>query len=67
MFAKSTWDCVAWTITMNMSTDETKEIHGLKDCDEDDDMEKHISYVYLFLFTSNSWPGEVAIKGKVKY
>ena len=60
---------------MIMSTDETKfnkEIHELKDCDEDDgdgddDKEKHISYVYPILFTSNSWPREVAIKGKVKY
>ena len=58
---------------MIMSTEETKfnkEIHELKDYDEDDDddkEEKHISYVYPILFTSNSWPREVAVKGKVKY
>ena len=59
-----------------MSTDEAnfnKEIHELKDHDEDDDdddgvdKEKQISYVYPILFTSNRWPREVAIKGKVKY
>ena len=75
MLAKFTWDCVARTIPMIMSTDEAKfnkEIHELKDYDEDDDdndgvKEKHISYVYPILFTSNRWPREVVIKGKVKY
>lgn len=71
MLAKFTWDCVARTIPMIMSTDETKfnkEIHELKDDDveDDDDKEKYISYVYPILFTSNGWPREVAIKGKVK-
>ena len=77
MLAKFTWDCVARTIPMVMSTDENKfdkEMHELKDYDEDkdddnddDDKEKHISYVYPILFTSNRWPREIAIKGRVKY
>ena len=79
MLAKFTWDCVARTIPLVMSTDETKfnkDIHELKDdYDNDDDDEeeeeeeekKQILYVYPTLFTSNRWPREVAIKGKVKY
>ena len=71
MLAKFTWDCVARTIPMVMSTDEIKfdkEIHELKDDDDDNyNGEKHISYVYPILFTSNRWPREVAIKGKVKH
>ena len=53
---------------MIMSTDETTfntEVHELKDVEE---KEKHnILYVYPILFTSNRWPREVAVKGKVKY
>ena len=76
MLAKFTWDCVARTIPLVMSTDETKfnkDVHELKDDDDDDDndddddQEKQILYVYPTLFTSNRWPREVAIKGKVKY
>ena len=70
MLAKFTWDCIARTIPMIMSTDESKfneEVHELKDDDDDDDKEKHISYMYPILFTSNRWPREVAIKGKVKH
>ena len=68
MLAKFTWDCVARTIPMVMSTEETKfnkEVHELKD-DDDEEKEKHILYVYPILFTSNKWPREVAVKGKVK-
>ena len=68
MLAKFTWDCVARTIPMIMSTDETTfntEMHELKD---EEEKEKHnILYVYPILFTSNRWPREVAVKGKVKY
>ena len=53
---------------MIMSTEETtfnKEVHELKD-DDEEEKEKHILYVYPILFTSNKWPREVAVKGKVK-
>ena len=52
---------------MIMSTEETTfntEMHELKD---EEEKEKHILYVYPILFTSNRWPREVAVKGKVKY
>ena len=70
MLAKFAWDCVARTIPMVMSTEETKfnkEVHELKDDDDDDEKEKNILYMYPILFTSNKWPREVAVKGKVKY
>ena len=54
---------------MIMSTEETMfntEMHELKD---DEEKEKHIKFLYVYpiLFTSNRWPREVAVKGKVKY
>lgn len=71
--AKFAWDCVARTIPMIMSTDETVfdgEMHETGDGDTEDDDEYHkgkdITYVYPVLLTSNSWPREIALKGKVK-
>ena len=71
--AKFAWDCVARTIPMIMSTDEAKfdgEMHETGDGDTEDDNEyfkgKDITYVYPVLLTSNSWPREIALKGKVK-
>ena len=67
MIARFTWDCVARPIPMIMSTDETKfnkELHESKE-DGDDGEGKDISYIYPVLLTSNNWPREVALKGKV--
>ena len=68
--AKFTWDCVARNIPMILSTDETKfdgAVHETGDGDgEDDDEGKDVSYVYPVLLTSNSYPREIALKGKVK-
>ena len=70
--AKFTWDCVARTIPMIMSTEVGKfdgDIHETKDGDDEDDDDsnkgKFVSYIYPVLFTSNGWPREVAMKGKV--
>ena len=72
--AKFTWDCVARPIPMIISKDAQKfdgDIHETKDGDgdgEDDDDRnkgKFVSYIYPVLFTSNSWPREIAMKGKV--
>jgi len=55
-----------------MSTETRKfdgSIHETKDGDDEDNDDsnkgKSISYIYPVLFTSNSWPREVAMKGKV--
>ena len=70
VLARFTWDCVARTIPIVMSTEITiydEDIHELKDKDEDEDYEgKEIAYAYPVLFTSNRWPREVAWKGSVK-
>ena len=58
---------------MIMSTAYTKfnkELHETKEGSDDDDNEgnnegKDISYIYPVLLTSNSWPWEVALKGRV--
>ena len=68
--SKFSWDCVVRPIPMIMSTDHTKfdkELHETKEGgDDDDDNEgKDISYIYPVLLTSNSWPREVALKGRV--
>ena len=75
LLAKFTWDCVARTIPLILSVDTVQfdgEIHETVD-DDDDDTEagddnkrKYVAYIYPVLFTSNSWPREVALKGKVK-
>ena len=72
--SKFSWDCVARPIPMIMSTDNTKfdkELHETKegsdsDGDDDDNKRKDVTYIYPVLFTSNSWPREVALKGRVK-
>ena len=71
--AKFAWDCVARTIPMILSTDESVfdgEMHETGDGDTEDDNEiykgKSVTYVYPILLTSNSWPREIALKGKVK-
>ena len=68
--AKFTWDCVARNIPMILSTDETKfdgAVHETGDGDgEADDEGKDVSYVYPVLLASNSYPREIALKGKVK-
>ena len=58
---------------MILSTDETVfdgEMHETGDGDTEDDNEiykgKSVTYVYPVLLTSNSWPREIALKGKVK-
>ena len=57
---------------MIMSTDNTKfdkELHETKeggDGDDDDNKGKDVVYIYPVLFISNSWPREVALKGRVK-
>ena len=68
--AKFSWDCVARPIPLIMSTDYTKfdkEMHETREAgDDDDDNEgKDVSYIYPVLLTSNNWPREVALKGKV--
>ena len=69
--AKFTWDCVARPIPMVLSKDAQKfdgGIHEIKDGDGDGDdnsKEKFVSYIYPVLFTSNSWPREIAMKGEV--
>ena len=70
--AKFSWDCVARPIPLIMSTDYTKfdeEMHETReagDDDIDDDKEgKDVLYIYPVLLTSNNWPREVALKGKV--
>ena len=70
--AKFTWDCVARPIPMILNTDAQKfddDIHETKDGDDDEYGDsikgKYISYIYPVLFTSNSWPREIAMKGKV--
>ena len=70
VLAKLSWDCVARPIPMIMSTDNTKfdkVLHETKEAnDDDDDNEgRDISYIYPVLLTSNNWPREVALKGKV--
>jgi len=68
MIARFTWDCVARPIPMIMSTDETKfnkELHESKEDGDDGGEGKDISYIYPVLLTSNNWPREVALKGKV--
>ena len=71
--AKFAWDCVARTIPMILSTDVTVfdgEMHETGDGDTEDDNEiykgKDVTYVYPVLLTSNSWPREIALRGKVK-
>ena len=70
--AKFTWDCVARPIPMILSADAQKfdgEIHETTDGDddtEDGNERKFVSYIYPVLFTSNSWPREIAMKGRVK-
>ena len=68
--SKFTWDCVARNIPMILSTDETKfdgAVHETGDGDgEADDEGKDVSYVYPVLLASNSYPREIALKGKVK-
>ena len=73
LIAKFAWDCVARTIPMILSTDVTVfdgEMHETGDGDTEDDNRKYkgkdVTYVYPVLLTSNSWPREVALKGKVK-
>ena len=70
--AKFAWDCVARPIPMILSKDTQKfdgDIHETKDGDGDDGDDsnngKFVSYIYPVLFTSNSWPREIAMKGKV--
>jgi len=69
--AKFTWDCVARTIPVVMSTELTRfdnDMHELKDgYDEASGVYdgKEVVYIYPVLFTSNRWPREVALKGKV--
>ena len=70
--AKFTWDCVARPIPMILNTDALKfdgDIHETKDAYGDDDDDsikgKYISYIYPVLFSSNSWPREIVMKGKV--
>ena len=71
--AKFTWDCVARPIPMILNKDAVKfdgDIHETKDGDDGEDGDdsikgKYISYIYPVLFTSNSWPREIAMKGKV--
>ena len=70
--AKFTWDCVARTIPMIMSAEIRKfarDVHETKDGDDEDDDDsnkgKFVSYIYPVLFTSNSWPREIAMKGRV--
>ena len=67
--AKFSWDCVARPIPMIMSTEYAKfdkELHEARETGDDDDHEgKEISYIYPVLLTSNNWPREVALKGKV--
>ena len=42
-------------------------VHEMKDgSDEVVDTSTMIAYIYPTLFTSNSWPREVAMKGRVK-
>ena len=52
-----------------MSTDYTrfdKELHETREAGDDDDNEgKDAPYIYPVLLTSNNWPREVALKGKV--
>ena len=71
--AKFAWDCVARAIPIILSTDVTvfdNEMHDTGDGDTEDDNEiykgKDVTYVYPVLLTSNSWPREIALKGKVK-
>ena len=75
--SKFTWDCVARTIPMILSTDEQRfngEIHESLDGGGDSDSEsgddsnkgKLVSYMYPVLFTSTNWPREIALKAKVK-
>ena len=71
--AKFTWDCVTRPVPMILHTDTQQfdvEIHETKDDDEEDGDDgnagKFVSYIYPVLFTSNSWPREIALKGKVK-
>ena len=74
--AKFTWDCVARPIPIIMSIDPPKfdgEIHESNEGDDEDgddedgDKGKFVSYIYPVLFTSNNWPREIAMKGKVKF
>ena len=69
-----TWSCVTKAIPMVLSMEENTfddTIHELKDDVEDDDDKQllsssKITYIYPILFVSNSWPRQVAIKGKVQ-
>ena len=64
--AKFSWDCVARPIPLIMSTDYTKFDKELHEAGDNVDNEgKDVSYIYPMLLTSNNWPREVALKGKV--
>ncbi|XP_065908348.1 uncharacterized protein [Dysidea avara] len=68
--AKFTWKTVTKAIPMVLSTKCDKfddSVHEMKDgSDEVVDTSTMIAYIYPTLFTSNSWPREVAMKGRVK-
>ncbi|XP_065908402.1 uncharacterized protein [Dysidea avara] len=68
--AKFTWAIVTKAIPMVLSVDEDQydeDIHDLKD-DSDEAVESSAKFTYIYptLFTSNSWPREVALKGRIK-
>ena len=67
--AQLTWKAVAKAIPMVLSTEVMcydENIHELKDELEDDiDTNATVKYIYPILFTSNNYPREVAVKGKV--
>ena len=57
---------------MVLSTDKDQydnEIHELIDDDETDEAVSSAKFTYIYptLFTSNSWPREVALKGRIKF
>lgn len=70
--ANLTWKAVAKAIPMVLSVEEEyydETIHELKDELEDNidlSVQYRVEYVYPTLFTSNTHPREVALKGKVK-
>ena len=68
--ANFTWTAVTKAIPMVLSTKCDKfddSVHELKDGPVDvANTPTAISYIYPTLLTSNSWPREVAMKGRVK-
>ncbi|XP_065908437.1 golgin subfamily A member 6-like protein 7 isoform X4 [Dysidea avara] len=70
--ADFTWTTVTKAIPMVLSTDKDQydnEIHELIDDDETDEAVSSAKFTYIYptLFTSNSWPREVALKGRIKF